>query len=738
MLANWVKLFAYPVLLNPGVYDYVACMRRSLLLALLMASLSTAACGSDKDGQTSEGGGDDDKGAEDDDDEGSGAPSKDGGPKKDGGRIQRDDAGINEPVPPPNLTPTSESFEKDATDRGGLPKDVVDDLRKGGSKCTAKVLYPYDKTVFPAGLTPPTIMWEGASEGAYLKLAYSKLDTLSYETTAKGAAKGELTIDPDDWNEIVRRTQGTDLEVTLSTKSGSAVSTCNLTWKIAQGAMTGAIYYNTYDSPDNAGQGAVMRLTLGQAESEAYLQYEGMSLPGTGPCVSCHSVSANGASLAASLHNYAPGAWAYQASSYAITAEPQPAPDSALPESTFGAFTPDGTRILSIGNPECTNGSSSFPRAPNNFPLVPGPAVAELHDTKTGNVIPANGLKPEWFMWMPQFSPKGNMVAFNHAKMGADGRTDRRELAIMKYDEATNTFSDLEVIVSNEGPAPTLDYAPMAAAGLPAPAGNGNCTTPPSDPLGAIPGGSCTGPCYPAWPFFTPDGEGLVFSMVSEPDFMSAFPGRDTPAKSELWYVDVISKERVRLEVANTGLAEEDSLANYYPTMLPVQVGGYYWLFWTTTRPWGHREVAQTMSMNPADLLGGLLGTNTASKQNANKKRIWVSAIKPRQSNEAGLESFADTSSPGFYLEGQANSGNVRAFATLNPCQQEGTDCTSGLDCCTGFCKIPDGADKGSCVPEKTCSDVNERCKEDSDCCPAPEGSQQRQCIGDYCGFRAE
>jgi hypothetical protein len=716
-------------------------MRRSLFLVCLLSALSVAACGTEPNG-TSSGDGSDDDDSVQGGGVGKDGGSKDGGKGKDGGTTStpRSDGGGGSP--PKMLTPTSESFEKDATDRGGLPKDTLDVLRAGGKSCTSKVLYPYDRTVFPAGLTPPTLMWEGKSDGAYLKLAYEALDTLQFETAAGPSEKGELTIDPADWDEIVRRTQGTNLLVTLSTKSGNTVSTCNLKWKVAQGAMTGSIFYNTYDSPDTNGQGAVMRLTLGQADSETYLKYEGNTIPSAGPCISCHSVSANGASLAASLHNYVPGGWSYQASSYNVTPMVQPQPLSALPESTFGAFTPDGSRILSIGNPECTNGSDSFPRAPNNFPLVPGPALAELHDTKTGEVVKATGLKAEWFMWMPQFAPTGDKVAFNHAKMGADGKTDRRELAVMDFDAATNTFSNLRVIVSNEGPEPSLDYAPTSSGGLPAPAGNGDCDTPPTSNVGAIPGGSCTGPCFPAWPFFTPDGDGVIYSMVSEPDFMSAFPGRDTPAKSELWYVDVETMEKVRLDTANKGLGDEDALSNYYPTMLPVQVGGYYWMFWTSTRPWGHRDFGMSTAAATPDptggILTGILGGGGASKVNANKKRIWVSAIKPKAVTEAGLESISDTSAPGFYLEGQANSGNVRAFATLNPCQQVGTDCTSGLDCCSGYCKIPMGADKGSCVPDKPCSDVNEKCEDDSDCCPAPEGQQPRLCLGGFCGFQIQ
>jgi hypothetical protein len=627
------------------------------------------------------------------------------------------------------LDPMSPPFNKDATTDSGLTPKEITDLKAGGKTCSAKILYPAEGTVFPAGLTPPTVMWAGATTGSYIKLSYDKLDSLAYEAAFGPSDPGELVIAQEDWNEIVRRTRGSDLLVTVSAKVGGSISTCTTKWKIAQGAMTGSVFYNTYNHPQKLGNGAVVRLKLGQPKSEIYLSYEG--LPSiAGPCISCHSVSTNGAKLAASLHNYTPIMQSYKASSYTVGAD-KPTELADLPESTFGAFTPDGELMLSMGNPDCTDQSNAFPRSPNNFPLIPGPSLATLHDTNTGMPVQAKGLKPEWFMWMAQFSPKGDKVAFNHAKMGADGKTDRRELAVMDYDQATRTFSNLKVLVSNEGPTPSIDYAPAPTLSPGAAAGN-NCTTPTPSDVGAIPKGSCTGPCYPAWPFFTPDGEGVVYSMISEPDFMVAMPGRDAPALSELWYIDVQSKQKLRLDVANDSGGDEWNQRNYYPTMLPVQVGGYYWVFWTSTRPWGHRDLSTSLVQAGSNWFGG------GAVIEAARKRIWVSAIKPRAVTEAGLEDLADTSSPAFYLEGQEASGNVRVFATLNPCKDNGGECSSGLDCCTGFCNIEKGAEKGSCVPPKTCSDLNEKCKVDTDCCPAPEGEQERLCIGDYCGFQIQ
>jgi hypothetical protein len=43
----------------------------------------------------------------------------------------------------------------------------------------------------------------------------------------------------------------------------------------------------------------------------------------------------------------------------------QPAPKGLLDNANFGALTPDGKKILTMGNPQCTAGSDTFPRKSN-------------------------------------------------------------------------------------------------------------------------------------------------------------------------------------------------------------------------------------------------------------------------------------------------------------------------------------------------------------------------------------
>src|ERR1700759_5282957 len=151
--------------------------------------------------------------------------------------------------------------------------------------------------------------------------------------------------------------------------------------------------------------------------------------------------------MVASYHDYS--GQVFRVEKFDIGQDVQPMASGKLDNANFGALTPDGKKILAMGNPECTAGSDTFPRKPNNFPLVEGADVARLLDTATGMNLQAAGLNKDYYMWMPQFSPDGKKVVFNHAKPdGMSGGTDRRELATMDFDYASNTFSNLKVIVT--------------------------------------------------------------------------------------------------------------------------------------------------------------------------------------------------------------------------------------------------------------------------------------------------
>jgi hypothetical protein len=81
-----------------------------------------------------------------------------------------------------------------------------------------------------------------------------------------------------------------------------------------------------------------------------------------------------------------------------------------------------------------------------------------------------------------------------------------------------------------------------------------------------------------------------------------------------------------------------------FPTISPIQAGGYFWVFFTSRRTYGN-AITQVVD-------------------DAVTKKIWVSAINIRP----GADIIEDPSNPPFYLPGQEDAaGNVRGFAALEP-----------------------------------------------------------------------
>lgn len=648
----------------------------------------------------------------------------------------------------PTLTDI-EPFLRDDTALSGLAPEVIDRLRAGVAPCTVRIAYPNEGTMFPGGLLPPTIMWDltGAPQGAaYVHVAYEGADNkVDYEFAVDGALPGELVLPADAWASITERSNTLRLLVELRIEVAGAVQACSTSWRVARGNMTGAIYYGTYTAP-GAIDGGIMRLTLGLPQAELYARTDAaLAVPGQGPCVGCHSMSFHGNRMALSEH-VVPGFGFVSEKIYAydVTQAPLPTKGPRVDNGAFGALTPDGTYMLTMGNPDCTYGSDTVPRSTNNMILVEGPAVARLVDVMTGAEVPAAGLRPDWYMWMPQFSPDGTKVVFNHAKPdpARPGFTDRRELAVMDYNQATHTFSNLRVVAGGLGPAPNRDYFVGGAGGGtvgPEGARNGCTQRNPNDPLGvgAIPLGACDGPCFPGWPFFTPDNRGVIFTLMSEPDFASAFPGREFPNRGELYYADTETGEVTKLENAMKVAFPEEFGFEFYPTVLPVPVGGYGWLFWTSRRSWGTRApgIAGIFGSVQTNPLGSLLAAagQVASAGDPSAKKIWVSAIKLRGTGGGDVAGpIGDPSFPAFYLEGQSFTGNIRAFAALNPCRADGDVCGSGVDCCAGYCT--DGICGEPDVPQ--CSQTKERCTTQADCCPpATPDEPANECIAGFCDF---
>jgi hypothetical protein len=508
---------------------------------------------------------------------------------------------------------------------GPVSASMVTALQAGGAVDPAmKWLYPYDKTVFPGGIAGPVLQWtpqSGGAEGVYLHLHSSLFD---YKGCFGATTPQQLPVPDKAWTTAWAQSTGANdpLSVELTTVVGTTVSgPIQEAWTFALGSLKGVVYYNTYTSPQVNNNGAVMVIQPGASKPSPFLTIPGMSP--TGPCISCHSVSANGAMIVAQRHQYPGGL--VQSESYDLLKTPMPNPASPLATTKaddwgFSAVFPDGSRLLTDGSPGMTG--AVFPAGPGDNPGMEGPKASQMYDPNTGMTIPFTGLSGQHAM-MPSFSPDGTKVVFNDTDNGG-GHT----LVVMDFAASSNTFSNAKQVFKDTNR-------------------------------------------YPGWPFFTPDSKSVVFFVGSSPNFASSTnPPQNNVAQGDLYLVDVASGVAHALDAANGLLANgstylpyaaRDEHLSFYPTVSPVAAGGYFWVFFTSRRNYGN------VLVDPND--------------NPPSKKIWVSAIT------IGGTPGIDASHAAFYLPGQElASGNIRAFATLSPCKATGQSCTSGIDCCGGAC----------------------------------------------------
>ena len=549
----------------------------------------------------------------------------------------------------------------------GLSAASLKALLAGGSVGKLRYLYPYAETVFPRGLIAPTLMWDGGNADYVYVHIKSKL--FEYKGCLAPTAAGQVLLPQDVWAAAGDHAHGASdpFAVSLTVISGSTVTgPITESIVIAPATLKGSIYYNTYSTMllsgvggALGGGGAVLRIVPGQA-AQVFLGQSG--------CTGCHAVSANGTRMVAEpLSNPFGGTGA--GASYALTTagatNPTPLVASA-PNGTFVGVSPDGTLYVGSAHPGGTGG----PRA--GGPGSMGPTDAALYETDTGNAVTGSGI-PTGAM-MATFSPDGKRLVFTD-----DALSKGQGLATMTFDMAGRKAS---------GYAKSYQ---VTASGS-----------------------------YPGWPFFLPDNGGIVFAIGSATDYSGGGAGLGSVGgimgttglsgapTSDLFVVDVAGGGSTILAKAmgfasaadvasdKTYLpfgASEELHHNYNPTVSPVAAGGYFWVFFDSYRHYG------TLGLQ-RQLFGAAIDVSADGKY------------------------VTDPSHPAFYVTGQElGTGNHRAFTALDPCRADGASCTTGVDCCNGFCT------DGICgVKIPRCSNVDETCGPGHMCC-----DPSVTCINGFC-----
>lgn len=560
-------------------------------------------------------------------------------------------------------------------------------LAGSGSSGDLKWLYPYEGTVFPRGMLAPMLMWDGApADAVYLHI---KSQFFEYKGCLKPTANGQLVLPQDVWDRAGFQSFGKQDPYTIQLtvlRGGTATGPLVRVITIAQANIKGSIYYTSYSSQLGGafpGAGA----TPGGGFPGAGLP--GGGLPGLGAGGSVLRIP-QGKTAEPFLNSGCNGCHSVSANGSRLISQFAPGSGQSYqldmmtaanpPAMTAGPRAAWGAMYPDGSRYLATSAQIDVARTYMTQGLG-APPDATLYDTATGQVVPNTGIPGGALM--PMFSPDGTLLVFNdNALANAHG------LSLMKFDIKTSTATEPRTLMMTDGSM------------------------------------------RPGWPFILPDNGGVVFTITDGPDFSGngagiagALGGGFAP-NSDLFMVDVASGTVTLLARAmgfDTPAAamgnqtylpfgETEVHHNFFPTVSPVAAGGYFWVFFDSVRQYGNF---------------------------GQQRALWASAIEIQPDGKY----VADFSAPAFYLPGQEfNTGNHRAFAALDPCKPEGGSCLSGIDCCGGFCFLPEptefGQPPGMCQPPKNaCAKTDERCTVDADCCPPDPGLPANSCIAGFCAY---
>jgi len=140
----------------------------------------------------------------------------------------------------------------------------------------------------------------------------------------------------------------------------------------------------------------------------------------------------------------------------------------------------------------------------------------------------------------------------------------------------------------------------------------------------------------------------------------------------------------------NSGERAVDANKAYQPTMLPVSAGGYRWVVFTSTRPYGNTINLPTVQQDFSNTASYATSSYTAITNYQDiQSQLWISAV------DDAVSSTGDRSHPAFWLPSQNFSAdaatgyiNERGYWALDACHPAGatagSTCEVDEDCCGG------------------------------------------------------
>jgi hypothetical protein len=566
-------------------------------------------------------------------------------------------------------------------------------------------LYPYDQTVFPRAILAPLLQWQPGTakdyDGIKIQLTEGNYTFTGY--FAKPAAATVFQNHPipqDVWTTLyssyTSATGGESVTVNVTLSSGGkAYALPPRTWTIAGGALQGTVYYNSYNTQlvtnsdffvaVNGKRVRIGAATLAiRADSTAPTVAAGVSsgaADGSDCTVAGKTANDNGSGCNATgcrvCHSVAAKGGSL------ITQQGELTPYTANTDYNTSKLVTLSATSATEATFGTDNGQFTFPAlSPDGTLVFTNGQYGTSSLFKTSNLTtPASagstGLASNLGAWNPTFSPDGAHVAFNYwTGTGAD----QKSLAEVNYDAAGNAFT-----------APKVLFTPGA---------------------GVV-----------TWPSYLPASNAIVFANQTAD--LSDFGQTWRNSQASLWWYDETSGKAAALANLNgvslptSASHPNDAILNYEPTVNPVASGGYAWVVFTSRRLYGNVATLDPYDSDPRND-GGLSLTSPTPK------KLWVAAV------DLNAPGGTDPSHPAFYLPAQELlAGNSRGFWVVDPCKADGSSCSTGDQCCGGYCQA--GGDSGALVcgsTKPTCAADYDKCSVTADCCDAPSGTA---CIGGVC-----
>lgn len=523
---------------------------------------------------------------------------------------------------------------------------ALDGAGLGADPSVSSLLYPYDATVFPLGLSSPLLMWTAPNANDVYKVHVEE-NGYTFDEYAVPTKSGQLRIDQTAWDRVTASNTGDSLKVSLSRWNAAtmvAYASATEAWTVAPASLRGAIYYWTTSTG-----GHMSRIRPGTGAAPEQLN--------GGKCMGCHAVSADGTTLVAAVENEGStdngdqrGWVSYDLPDASVRKEPH----------LFGgnvAVNPDGKYTV--------------------FGTTGAPYTETLHlaDTATGTVTPDAGLGIALDPGMntlahPAFSPDGKLFA---AVQSSNNwyTWQASKLMLFAFDEKNARFSGA---------------TPLAASAV-------------------FPGGQQA----IAYPTFTPDSKWVAFHVGDHASGCSSSCDNNETGISAIYMQSTTGTAPIRLaKLTDSPPNAADRNLSFEPTFNPIERGGYFWVVFTSMRDWGN-EITGTPNNGKKRLWVAAIDKNGGTdpshpafylegqeETTTNMRGFWALAActqTPMPGAGGGSCAAGFECCSGFCDKGKCV--DTGAFA----CAGTGGDCKTVADCCnSGFTACV----SGKCEPVLT------------------------------------